>query len=277
MPYVLDGKIVPKKGIFYSELGSGQPVVLINGMTRSSRHWLGFETELAKNFRVILIDNRGAGKSQSVPTKFGDSIDRMSADVLSVLDALDIDRAHFIGLSLGGMIGLGACLAQPKRCLSLTMINSSIAGNLFPRLSARAILSLVHTLIGKKDILEAAATYLISGVSEERKLWIMKQWQEIAAEENIKFGLINYQMMAAARYHVRKHLKEVRFPVLIFNARDDGFVPIINSSMLHSQIPGSEYQVVDQGSHEVTASRPEDTAARIGEFMRRASAKESQK
>jgi 3-oxoadipate enol-lactonase len=197
----------------------------------------------------------------------------MAADVWQVCDALRLDRVHFVGLSLGGMIGLAASLANQNRTSSLTMINSSIGGNLFPRLSVKAVGALVTDMARSRDTLKTVATYLIGGVSDERRDWIVERWQEIEEEEPVTVGLLQAQLWAAARFRVRKLLHNLKVPVLIYCARDDRFVPIINSSLLHAQIPRSEYKVVDHGGHEATAAFPQETARDIAEFIERCALK----
>jgi pimeloyl-ACP methyl ester carboxylesterase len=268
MPYVKRGRVNQQSGIYFEEMGSGDPVILINGLSRSGRHWLGFGHEMAKKFRVVTIDNRGVGRSGAVRTSFVMSVQDMARDVVDVMNALSLSSAHIIGCSLGGMIGLGVCLLDQTRVRSLTMINSSIGGNLYPRISIKAVVGLLTSAASSRDVYVQAANYLIAGVSEERRNWILEQWRRFDQTEAPSFKVINQQLLAAARFQVKDRLKEIQVPILIYNSRDDVFVPIVNSALLHAHLPSSRLKIVPLGGHEVMVSRPEETAQDIGDFIR---------
>ncbi len=106
--------------IRYTDEGSGPPVVLIHGYLASGD--LNWRTSavvslLAKDFRVITLDNRGHGKSDK-PTSPDDYGVNMVQDVLRLLDHLKIAKAHFVGYSMGGMITMKLATLAPDRMLS---------------------------------------------------------------------------------------------------------------------------------------------------------------
>lgn len=106
--------------IRYTDEGQGTPVVLIHGYTASGdMNWRipGAVDLLAKHYRVITLDNRGHGKSDK-PTEVEGYGDKMAGDVLRLLDHLKIERAHFVGYSMGGMITLKLAAIAPDRMLS---------------------------------------------------------------------------------------------------------------------------------------------------------------
>lgn len=103
--------------IRYQLEGSGEPVLLIHGYTASGdMNWRlgGVVDALAASYRVILIDNRGHGRSDK-PTAPEDYGVRMVEDAFRLLDHLEIDSAHWVGYSMGGMITLKALTLQPQR------------------------------------------------------------------------------------------------------------------------------------------------------------------
>ncbi len=107
--------------IHYEDTGSGEPLVLYHGLTGSGERWrdTGYVAGLADEYRLILIDARGHGKSDKPrePEAYGRR--RQATDVVAVLDDLGIDRAHYFGYSLGGWIGLGLAKYAPERVHSL--------------------------------------------------------------------------------------------------------------------------------------------------------------
>ncbi|MBT7716488.1 MAG: alpha/beta fold hydrolase [Deltaproteobacteria bacterium] len=85
----------------YSEVrGKGEPLLLIAGLTAHSQHWSNQVPVFSKHFKTILLDNRNSGRSDV--TNQG-SIKLMADDVVGLMDALEVDRAHLVGRSMGGL------------------------------------------------------------------------------------------------------------------------------------------------------------------------------
>jgi len=106
--------------IRYTDEGQGPPVVLIHGFTASGdMNWRfpGVVAMLAKNYRVITLDNRGHGKSDK-PTEAADYGVKMVDDVLRLLDHLKIEKAHFVGYSMGGMMTMKLAAVAPQRMVA---------------------------------------------------------------------------------------------------------------------------------------------------------------
>lgn len=105
----------------FRDIGQGEPVVLMHGLTRSLEDWAGVGDSLALNHRVIAIDLRGFGKSTrfSDPARFGSVF---AADVVRLLDHLGIRRAHLAGHSLGAVIAAKVAALHPERVSSISLI-----------------------------------------------------------------------------------------------------------------------------------------------------------
>jgi pimeloyl-ACP methyl ester carboxylesterase len=109
--------------IHYVVEGQGEPVLLIHGFTSSIEgQWgtPGIIKALAKDYRVIALDNRGHGKSDKPhdPKQYGTE---MVEDAVRLLDHLKIDKAHVVGYSMGGMIACKLLATHPDRLLSATL------------------------------------------------------------------------------------------------------------------------------------------------------------
>src|SRR5690349_10045048 len=103
----------PVNGIdlFYEETGDGPPLLLITGLSGNAADWTPLLPALAARHRVIALDPRGAGRSSAPPGPY--TMAQLAADALGLLDHLDVDRAHVVGFSLGGMIAQEMALAAP--------------------------------------------------------------------------------------------------------------------------------------------------------------------
>jgi aminoacrylate hydrolase len=107
--------------LYYEVKGEGEPVILIPGLGGDGRFWAGVAKALPE-FRLITVDHRGAGRSDRPDG--GYSIERIASDVLSVLDAEEIDAAHLVGHSTGGTVVQTIALDAPERAKSLVISGS---------------------------------------------------------------------------------------------------------------------------------------------------------
>jgi pimeloyl-ACP methyl ester carboxylesterase len=253
--------------VYYEVHGSGEPVVALRGLGRSIRHWLGFEKTLAKSFQVILIDLRGIGRSKGTPG-WNLSLDDMARDVLAVMDELNLQRAHMLGVSLGGMVALSIGLLAPERCKSVVTINTSVGGLGGLRISPRAAATL---LVG--GALVPLRHKLLSQVLVSRRTpratraRLALEWQQIEAEEGSPAQAVARQLLAALRFRPRKQLKQFKVPTLIIYGLDDQFTPNPNSHRLGKLIPNCRIVGIAGGGHELTLDCPDSVVIELKRWV----------
>lgn len=109
--------------IYYEVEGKGTPVVLAHGLSMSLEDWReqGYVESLVEKFTVILVDSRGHGQSDKPHNATAYSRYNRAMDHIAVLDHLNIEKAHFIGYSLGGSACLGAGLHATERCITISL------------------------------------------------------------------------------------------------------------------------------------------------------------
>jgi len=117
MPYANNHSV----RIHYQVEGDGPPLVLQHGFTSSLQSWYayGYVATLRQHYQLILIDARGHGQSEKLYDPQAYALQHRVEDVLAVLDALQVDNAHYLGYSMGGRIGFGIAKYHPERFLSL--------------------------------------------------------------------------------------------------------------------------------------------------------------
>ena len=121
--------VVAGARIHYEVDGEGEPLVLIAGTAFDLSFWDDLLPEL-RGFRVLRLDNRGAGLSDAPDEPF--SIERMADDVAAVMDAAGMPSAHVHGASMGGLIAQELAIRYPERVLSL-VLGATFAGGSAPQ------------------------------------------------------------------------------------------------------------------------------------------------
>src|SRR5437867_11716923 len=103
--------------MFYQDVGDGEPLVLIMGFGGDTTAWALQMADFPARHRVIAFDNRGVGRTDAPDHPYTTRM--MARDALGLMDALGIDQAHVLGVSMGGMIAQELALVRPERVRSL--------------------------------------------------------------------------------------------------------------------------------------------------------------
>ncbi len=111
--------------LYVEELGKGEPLIFIHGHSFDYSEWEPQFFEFAKSYRVVTYDVRGYGQS-TMPKEFSNIMH--ADDLLKLMDALKIDKAHIVGLSMGGYIGLDFLALHQNRLLSVTLASGDVWG-----------------------------------------------------------------------------------------------------------------------------------------------------
>jgi len=110
---------------YYEEIGSGEPIVFICGLSADLQVWRFQAPELSKTYRVVTFDNRGAGRSDAPDEPY--TITQMAGDLDELLDHLNIGSAHIIGWSMGGLIAQSLARSNPRRVKQMLLLSTCTA------------------------------------------------------------------------------------------------------------------------------------------------------
>jgi pimeloyl-ACP methyl ester carboxylesterase len=225
--------------IYYEIHGKGEPLVLIMGLRRNAEWWYRQIPHLSKHFKVLVFDNRGAGRTDKPVMDY--SIRLFADDTAGLMEALDIKKAHILGVSMGGYIAQELTIHYPERVKSLILGCTSAGGK-------RAVLTNPERLkeftanegLSPEQILKKDMDIYFSDA------FIAEHREEIA--EFIKISLRYYQppdafmrqFNACLRHDTVDLLNQITVPTLIVSGDDDPLVPPENSKILKELIPHAE-------------------------------------
>lgn len=243
-------------------------LTLVRGLGRSARYWAPVVPLLEPRFRILLIDNRGVGRSDAPPPPY--STKRMAADVVAVWDDAGIDVSHVFGMSLGGMIVQQLALRHGHRVDRVILGCTTHGGGRASRTSWRSAVAILRA--ARMPAREAAyfmAPHLISPASLDAHPERIEQWAEFAQMDPASVLGFLGQVSAALRHDTSDELPNITAPTLVLTGDDDRLIPCSNSERIAALIPDAELQFLPGAGHDFTSDQPEEAARAITEFLQR--------
>lgn len=256
---------VAGRELYYEREGAGEPLLLIQGMSGTHLAWgESFRSLLAAEFECIVFDNRGIGRSGPADEAF--SIADMAADTAGLLDALDLESAHVLGISMGGMIAQELTLAHPDRVRSLTLGCTYCGGPGSRLMDPADFQGLAEAFLAD----DRAAVY--------RAMWELNLSPAFRAEEEryaefeaMAVALpapretIERQLAAIAAHDTQNRLATIAVPTLVVHGTEDRILPVDNGHLIGSLLPGARLEILDATGHLFWWEHPERSAALIRE------------
>jgi 3-oxoadipate enol-lactonase len=231
--------------------GSGPWLTLSHSLCCDGSMWAPQLAALESRFTVLRFDTRGHGGSDATAGAY--TFDQLSDDVLGLLDALKIARAHYCGLSMGGMIGQHLALKAPQRIDRLVLADTT------SRMPPEAQpLWAERIRIAQEQGMEAH-------VRPTLERWFTAPYRAAHPEVMETVGaLIRNTPVAGyigcaeaiSRIDVTDRLKEIKAPTLVIVGRDDIGTPPAMSEAIAAAIPGARLEIIAEASHLSNIEQP---------------------
>lgn len=248
-----------------NRVGSGPLVFFMHGIGGNRTNWTAQLEAVRGSFHAIAWDARGYGDSDDYEgaLDFGD----FAHDALRVLDQFEAERAHFVGLSMGGRIAQDFHARFPDRVATLVLCDtmSDFRGSLTPEKRAEFIrLRQAPLIAGKepRDIAEALVDSLVgpsAGDLARRQLW-----DSIAALHKDSYLKT---IEASLSFDRSAEIDRISVPTLLLYGEHDRLTPPTVGKALHERIAGSEFTVIEGAGHLSNIERPEAFNAALLAFL----------
>lgn len=244
---------IPDAEIHYDVQGTGDPVLLVAGLGGSASYWSPNVPAFAERHRVILHDHRGTGGSTRSEMAY--SVELMAADLLHTMDALKIEKAHLVGHSTGGAIGLVLGAIAPERIASLVLYASWAV--LDPQMEQ--CISLRRRILqsmGEAEYHRATPVFLYPpAYVRDNKAALEKEIQAAIAGSPSR-TIMDARAAAVLAFDGRPYLYRVQCPTMVLVAGDDILTPPYSSEFLAEQITGAKLVKVPYGGHAYSRVEP---------------------
>jgi len=254
--------------LYYEVYGEGEPLLLIMGLGANHLAWTAQVPVYAREFRVIVFDNRGTGQSD-FPEGGDYTIPLLADDAAALLDALGIDAANVYGVSMGGMIAQEMALRHPEKVRSLILGATSPGGPHAVAPDAQALRALLDQGAAVDSAINSALldvlispTYLAERGSE-----VLQKFQGLADYPATPPESYAAQLQAAARHDTYDRLPDIAAPTLVLHGTDDPLLPVGNARILAERIPGAKLVLLEGARHGYILEKQAEADAAVLEFL----------
>jgi len=236
--------------IDYKVQGQGEPLVLIMGYSGDKTGWMFQTRAFKRHFRVVTFDNRGVGKSDKPTGAY--SVRMMADDTVGLMEHLGIEKAHILGVSMGGMIAQELAINYPERINKLVLcctfayeleghtpeyykglgVENGYSRDALRCVSARKIMANDFSLALNDRLMRIIITPLLKVFT-----WVLPNEG------------ISEQFEAILNHDTLDRLHMIRVPTLVITGTKDKLIKPNSSDVLASKIPGAKLVKVEEGSH----------------------------
>jgi aminoacrylate hydrolase len=255
-------------GLYYEMHGDAgaSPLILSSGLGGSASYWKPNIPALAEHFRVIAYDHRGTGRSdRALPDVV--TVDDFADDILALIDALDLPKAHLVGHAAGSVAGLALALKAPERLDKLIVVNGwAKADPHFLRCFEARLNLLRHS--GVEAFLRAQPIFLYPAD------WISIHTAELDAELPHQLAtfpgvdIMERRIAALATFDVTDKLRHLTDRVFVLANSEDMLVPSVAGWALSRELGGARFEVMVNGGHACNVTDPKTFNRLVLDFLR---------
>jgi 3-oxoadipate enol-lactonase len=250
--------------VFYTIEGEGPWLTMSHSLACNTTAWDDQAALLSKNFKVLRYDTRGHGQTSATPGPY--TLEQLADDAYGLLTALGITQTHWMGISMGGMIGQTMALKYPTLFTSLMLIDTTSRrpDNAQAMWGARITMAKEH---GMASLLESTL---------ER--WFTEPFRKThpKAIQSISDGILSTSVngfcgccSAIAQINTLDRLKEIQCPTIVMVGEHDHGTPPAMAKQIHENLSNSEFVLIENAAHIANIEQPEVFNQAIQKFLQK--------
>jgi pimeloyl-ACP methyl ester carboxylesterase len=252
--------------LHYDERGAGAPVVFSHGLL-----WSGamFEREIAalsSRYRCIAYDHRGQGRSASSPRPY--DMERLTEDAIAVIEKLGAAPCHFVGLSMGGFVGMRLAARRPELLKTLTLIETAADREPLLNVPKYRMMAMVARWVGLRP-LAAPVMKIMFGAT------FLRDAARAGERERLRGELmaLDVPRVEAAlasvveREAIAPELGRIKTPTLVLHGDEDRAIVMPRAQAMARAIAGARMVVIPHAGHTSSIEEPEAVTRALEEFL----------
>ena len=241
-------------------------VVFGHGLLFSGRSFDAQVERLRDRYRCVTIDWRGQGRSPAAAS--GYDMDTLTQDAIGVIEALGLGQVHFVGLSMGGFVGMRLAARHPQHLRTLTLIDTSAEPEDAANVGKYRLLARIYRLFGIKPVRSRVEPIMFSRTNladpafrPEVDSWVAEMsGLDRSGVKNAIYGVID-------RDPILPEIDRITVPTLVIVGADDVATPLVKSEKIVAAIAGSRLEVVPDAGHSSSIEQPQAVADLIERFI----------
>jgi len=258
--------------LYYEETGSGRPVIFVHEFAGDLRSWEPQMRHFGKRYRAVAYNARGFPPSDVPEQASSYSQARAADDILAVLETIGEDRAHVVGLSMGGFATLHFGLRHHRRALSLCIGGCGYGAELDKRDAFRAEADVIANALRTSGMQAFADRYAFGptrvqfenkdprGFAEFRQ---MLSEHSAVGSANTQLGV---QKERPSLYHLIEEMKDVAIPTLVITG-DEDWPCLLPGILMKQTISSAALVVIPNSGHAINIEEPDEYNRIVGDFL----------
>ena len=252
--------------LFYEDTkGSGPPILFSHGLLWSGEMFSAQIKALRTSHRCICYDHRGQGQSPPSPTPF--DMETLFDDAVALIEKLELGPVHFVGLSMGGFVGMRLAARRPEYIKSLVLIET--AADPEPRLNIPKYkaLALLASLLGYRMLVPPIMKIMFGTAfrQDPQRAELRRKMEDHLA------SLRPAETQAALRSVIRRRsieqeLASIQTPTLVLHGSEDTAIRLPRAQKMAEAIPGARLVLIPRARHTSTVEEPEAVTAALAAF-----------
>jgi len=251
--------------LFYQELGSGiQTIVFSHGLLFDNRMWAAQVEYFKEHYRCIAYDHRGQGQSELVGSE---DMDTLYEDAASLIEQLAGNNpVHFVGLSMGGFIGMRLAARKPHLIKTLTLLDTSADAE--PNLFKYQLLNTIFKLGGAPLVINKITGILFgkSSLNDSSLKEIIAFWKSTI--KNYPTSITRAVEGVITRQAITSELDKIVCPVLVAVGEEDVATIPAKSEKIHQSIKNSRLIIIPKAGHSACLEQPNEVNKIVQDFIR---------
>lgn len=253
--------------LFYSDTGGDhEMIVFAHGLGWSSRMYSAQIESLKKSYRCVAFDFRGQGMSET--TADGYDIDELTDDTIEFITWISPKPVHFVGLSMGGFVGMRLAARHPDLIKSLTLLNTSGDSEPFAKRLKYQLMALAVKFIGLKVVLSATMRVMFgkSFLNDEARKHEIEHWRNELLS-NCRTGIVRAIHGVIRRSSILPEINQIKAPTLVIAGEEDTATPPRCGKQICQSIPGASIASIAACGHSSTIEAPEQVNTAMLQFL----------
>ena len=252
---------------FYEDTGGPDPaIVFSHGLLMSSRMFAAQVAGLRDRYRCIAYDHRGQGRSSDPGGRIHD-MDTCYRDAVAVIEGLDARPCHFVGLSMGGFVGMRLALRRPDLLYSLSLLETSAEPEPAENVPKYRRLALVASTLGTRWVVDRVMPILFGRtfMEDPARAAEREEWRrEIASRPR---SIVRAVRGVIERAGVMDAIASIHVPTLVMVGEEDVATPPPKARRIHEHIAGSRLARIPAAGHSSSVEQPAAVTQVLSDFL----------